>query len=63
MSRKIFYNETNYDDHEINAVQDVLKKNEYSLVGGEKTKKFEEKISLMFGKKYGLCCPLGSIIP
>ena len=60
MSRKIFYNETNYDDHEINAVQDVLKKNEYSLVGGEKTKKFEEKISLMFGKKYGLFVNSGS---
>jgi len=60
MSKKIFYNETNYDDHEINAVQDVLKKYKYSLVGGEKTKKFEEKISLMFGKKYGLFVNSGS---
>ena len=60
MSKKIFYNETNYDDHEINAVQDVLKKYKYSLVGGEKTKKFEKKISLMFGKKYGLFVNSGS---
>ena len=54
MTNKIFYNETNYDKSEINAVVDVLRHSKHSLVGGTNTKNFESKVSKMFGKKYGL---------
>ena len=60
MTKKIFYNETNYNKEEIKAVSNVLKNSQYSLVGGEKTKIFEKKIASMFGKKYGLFVNSGS---
>ena len=60
MKNKIFYNETNYDKSEINAVVDVLRHSKHSLVGGTNTKNFESKVSKMFGKKYGLFVNSGS---
>ena len=36
MTKKIFYNETNYNKEEIKAVSNVLKNSQYSLVGGKK---------------------------
>ena len=60
MKHKIFYNQTNYGDEEINAVVDVLKTQSFSLVSGKKSLEFEKKISDMFGKKFGLFVNSGS---
>ena len=60
MKHKIFYNQTNYGDEEINAVVDVLKTQSFSLVSGKKSLEFEKKISGMFGKKFGLFVNSGS---
>jgi CDP-4-dehydro-6-deoxyglucose reductase, E1 len=58
--KRIFYAETNYDQDEINSVNDVLKNQSFSLVGGSFTKKFEKNISRLFGKKYGVFVNSGS---
>lgn len=58
--KRIFYAETNYDQNEINSVNDVLKNQSYSLVGGSFTEKFEKSISRLFGKKYGVFVNSGS---
>ena len=58
--KRFFYAETNYDAVEINSVLDVLENQSFSLVGGTYTKKFENKISKMFGKKYGVFVNSGS---
>ena len=58
--KRIFYAETNYDQDEIDSVVDVLKNHSFSLVGGEYTKKFENDISKLFGKKYGIFVNSGS---
>lgn len=58
--KKIFYNETNYDDKEINAVVDVLKNQSFSLVSGKKTSELENSVSSMFGKKHGVFVNSGS---
>jgi CDP-4-dehydro-6-deoxyglucose reductase, E1 len=60
MENKIFYNQTNYGDEEINAVVEVLKTQSFSLVSGKKSLEFEKKISDMFGKKFGLFVNSGS---
>tara|TARA_A100001011_G_scaffold400523_1_gene515886 strand:- start:5830 stop:7053 length:1224 start_codon:yes stop_codon:yes gene_type:complete len=60
MKHKIFYNQTNYGDEEINAVVDVLKTQSFSLVSGKKSLEFEKKISDLFGKKFGLFVNSGS---
>ncbi len=57
---KIFYNEANYDDDEINAVIEVLKSDNKSLVSGTKTIQFEKEISGIFGRKYGVFVNSGS---
>lgn len=59
-NKRIFYAETNYDENEINSVNDVLKNQSFSLVGGPFTEKFEKKICAMFGKKYGIFVNSGS---
>jgi CDP-6-deoxy-D-xylo-4-hexulose-3-dehydrase len=58
--KRIFYAETNYDQDEIDSVIDVLENHSFSLVGGSYTKKFENKISNLFGKKYGIFVNSGS---
>lgn len=60
MEKKIFYNETNYGEEEINAVVEVLKTQSFSLVSGKKTLEFEKKISELFGKKFGIFVNSGS---
>lgn len=60
MEKKIFYNETNYGEEEINAVVDVLRTQSFSLVSGKKTLEFEKKISELFGKKFGIFVNSGS---
>ena len=58
--KRILYAETNYDQKEINSVINVLENQPHSLVGGSNTKEFEENISKMFGKKYGIFVNSGS---
>ena len=58
--KKVFYAEADYSDDEIHAVIDVLKNNRLSLMGGEKVKELESKVSLLFNKKYGLMVNSGS---
>ena len=60
MEKKIFYNQTNYGEEEINAVVEILKTQSFSLVSGNKTLEFEKKISEIFGKKFGLFVNSGS---
>ena len=60
MEKKIFYNQTNYGEEEINAVVEILKTQSFSLVSGSKTLEFEKKISEIFGKKFGLFVNSGS---
>jgi CDP-6-deoxy-D-xylo-4-hexulose-3-dehydrase len=60
MENKIFYNQTNYGDEEIDAVVEVLKTQSFSLVSGKKSLEFEKEISGMFGKKFGLFVNSGS---
>lgn len=57
---KIYYNETNYDNNEIDAVIDVLKNQSHTLVGGKYSKKFEQEIGKIFGKKYAAFVNSGS---
>ena len=58
--KRILYAETNYDQEEINSVINVLENQPHSLVGGSNTKEFEDNISKMFGKKYGIFVNSGS---
>ena len=58
--KRIFYAETNYDDDEISSVIDVLTNQPHALVGGTYTMKFENEISKLFGKKYGIFVNSGS---
>ena len=58
--KKIFYNETNYDQQEINAVVSVLENQSFSLVSGEQTSKLELEVSRMFGKEFGVFVNSGS---
>ncbi len=60
ISKKVFYAEADYSDEEINAVIDVLKNNRLSLMGGEKVKELEKKVSSIFHKNYGLMVNSGS---
>ena len=51
---KVYYAKTNYDRREINAVVRVLKKQKLNLMNSDNVKKFENKIAIIFNKKYGL---------
>ena len=57
---KIYYGKAVYDHHEINAAIKVLKNKSLTLIDGPSVKKLEEKISKLFGKKYGLMVNSGS---
>ena len=43
MENKIFYNQTNYGDEEIDAVVEVLKTQSFSLVSGKKSLEFKKR--------------------
>ena len=57
---KIYYGKAIYDKKEINASLSVLKNKSLTLIDGPLVKKLEEKISKLFGKKYGLMVNSGS---
>jgi len=57
---KIYYGKAIYDKKEINASISVLKNKSLTLIDGPLVKKLEKKISLLFGKKYGLMVNSGS---
>ena len=57
---KYFYAEANYGIEEINSVLDVLKNQRHYLMGGTKVKILENKVSKIFGMKYGLMTNSGS---
>ena len=58
--KKIFYGKAVYDKKEIDAVTNVLKKQNLTLIDGKNVKKLENKIARIFGKKYGLMVNSGS---
>ena len=58
--KKVFYAEADYSQEEIDAVIDVLKNKRLSLMGGEKVKELEHKVSIIFNKKFGLMVNSGS---
>ena len=57
---KIFYGKAVYDNQEIEAAINVLKKKSLSLIDGPSVKSLEKKIANTFGKKYGLMVNSGS---
>ena len=57
---KIYYGKAVYDNKEINAVINVLKKHSLTLIDGPHVKKLEKTIAKIFGKKYGLMVNSGS---
>ena len=57
---KVFYGKAVYNQKEISAVINVLKKKPLSLMDGPAVKTFEVKIAKLFGKKYGLMVNSGS---
>lgn len=58
--KKVYYGKAVYNSKEINAVIKVLKNDSLSLVDGKKVKKLENRVSKLFGKKYGLMVNSGS---
>ncbi len=57
---KIYYGKAVYDNKEIKASLKVLKKKSLTLIDGPAVKDLEKKISVLFGKKYGLMVNSGS---
>jgi len=55
---RVPYARATYDEKEINAVNRVLKS--HNTINGKFTTKFEQKISSLFGKKYGVMVNSGS---
>ena len=51
MKKKIYYGLAVYDQKEINAVNNVLKKRQLTLIDGPLVKQFEQKVAKLFGKK------------
>ncbi len=58
--KKIYYGKAVYNNKEINAVINVLRKNSLTLIDGPNVKKLEKIVSKIFGKKYGLMVNSGS---
>ena len=58
--KKIYYGKAVYDHKEINAVINVLRNKNLSLVDGTNVKKLENKVAKIYGKKYGLMVNSGS---
>ena len=57
---KIYYGKAVYDQKEIQASLKVLKDKSLTLIDGPAVKNLENKISKLFGKKYGLMVNSGS---
>ncbi len=58
--KKIYYGYAVYDRKEINAVNEVLTKNNLTLIDGPSVKLFEKKVAKLFGKRFGLMVNSGS---
>jgi dTDP-4-amino-4,6-dideoxygalactose transaminase len=59
MKKKIYYGLAVYNHKEINAVINVLKNKQLTLIDGPLVKKFEEKVARLFGKKICINGKLG----
>ena len=57
---RIFYGKAVYDNKEIKASLSVLKNKSLTLIDGPSVKSLENKISKLFGKKFGLMVNSGS---
>ena len=57
---KIYYGYAVYDQKEINAVNEVLTKNNLTLIDGPSVKLFEKNVAKLFGKRFGLMVNSGS---
>ena len=57
---KIYYGKAVYNNKEINAATNVLKRKSLTLIDGPSVKELEKKISKLFGKKFGLMVNSGS---
>ena len=57
---KVYYGKAVYNQKEIKAVTNVLKKKPLSLIDGPEVKELEAKMAKLFGKKYGLMVNSGS---
>lgn len=60
INKKIYYGKAIYGKEEINASIKVLRNSSLSLMDGKNVKKLEEKVSKIFGKKFGLMVNSGS---
>ena len=57
---RIYYGKAVYNQKEINAAVNVLKRKSLTLIDGPSVKELETKISKLFGKKFGLMVNSGS---
>ena len=57
---RVYYGKAVYNNEEISAVANVLKNKSLSLIDGPSVKELEKKISILFGKKFGLMVNSGS---
>tara|TARA_B100000902_G_scaffold396839_1_gene458909 strand:- start:358 stop:1560 length:1203 start_codon:yes stop_codon:yes gene_type:complete len=57
---KIYYGKAVYNNKEIIAATNVLKRKSLTLIDGPSVKELEHKIAKLFGKKYGLMVNSGS---
>jgi hypothetical protein len=58
--KKIYYGYAVYDRKEISAVNEVLTKNNLTLIDGPSVKLFEKNVAKLFGKRFGLMVNSGS---
>ena len=58
--KKIYYGYAVYDRKEINAVNEVLTKNNLTLIDCPSVKLFEKNVAKLFGKRFGLMVNSGS---
>ncbi len=57
---RIYYGKAVYDQKEIKAALNVLKKKSLTLIDGPSVKELENKVAKIFGKKFGLMVNSGS---
>ena len=57
---KIYCGKAIYNNKEISSAINVLRKKPLSLIDGQSVKELEKKITILFGKRYGLMVNSGS---
>ncbi len=60
MTRRVLYAEAVYDEAEIQAVVDVLKRRHLELINGPAVREFERRIAALFAKSHGVMTNSGS---